>query len=310
VILVFRSLKNNKDGAKISSGLTNTQASVMEIDTDKDGLPDWKEALWKTNPNNSDTDADGTSDGEEIKLNRNPLKPAPGDEFTPEEIKNLNQQDGTPEFNQISKTSELAEKFLNQYVLQKSLNSGILDDAAKDALMKSVLGEVSTELPFRTYTISDIKISDTDNTEDIKQYGNEMGAIAKKYNPRVRMDEISSSLKIALETKNKDGLYNIKIALEKYTNIINESLKISVPRSAVNVHLDFLNGASRMAEIFLGMYRAIDDPFAALVAIGDVQNTASELIDSNKKISDYFDRKNITYKTNENGYVFVNNVFE
>ena len=44
---------------------------LLNKDTDNDGLKDWEEILWKTDPNNPDTDGDKTTDGEEIKLNRN-----------------------------------------------------------------------------------------------------------------------------------------------------------------------------------------------------------------------------------------------
>jgi hypothetical protein len=49
-------------------------STVMNIDSDNDGLPDWKEALYGTNPNKADTDGDGTNDGDEIAQNRDPLK--------------------------------------------------------------------------------------------------------------------------------------------------------------------------------------------------------------------------------------------
>jgi hypothetical protein len=36
-----------------------------DVDTDLDGLKDWEEALWGTDPKNPDTDGDGTADGRE-----------------------------------------------------------------------------------------------------------------------------------------------------------------------------------------------------------------------------------------------------
>ena len=48
--------------------------SKLDADSDSDGLKDWEELLWKTDPSKTDTDGDGTNDNEEISLNRNPLK--------------------------------------------------------------------------------------------------------------------------------------------------------------------------------------------------------------------------------------------
>ncbi len=54
-------------------------ASEQSKDADGDGLADWEEALWKTDPQNPDTDGDGTKDGDEPKENRNPTVKGPDD---------------------------------------------------------------------------------------------------------------------------------------------------------------------------------------------------------------------------------------
>lgn len=57
-------------------------------DIDKDGLLDYEEVIYGTDPLNPDTDGDGFLDGEEIASKRNPLIPGPNDEL----IKNLTQR--------------------------------------------------------------------------------------------------------------------------------------------------------------------------------------------------------------------------
>lgn len=309
VVLVLNSRKNkeNKTGGEIK---TTTQNTVAETDSDSDGLPDWKETLWKTDPKNSDTDGDGMSDGEEIKNNRNPNKSFPDDQLTEEEIKSLNNPSNyVSPFDRVSKTDEFTKKFLTQYLLQKSLSEGNLDDVAKDVLIKSVLGETSTEMPFRTFSATDIKILATDDTASIKQYGNDIGTIVKRNDSGIKMSEILLSLKGFTETKDKSGLEKLKTVIEKNTQIINESIKISVPKSAVNIHVDFLNGMSRLTEMILGMYKSVDDPLSGLVAIGNYRETATELKSVDERISAYFNKKGVIYKPSEDGYLFANNVF-
>ncbi|MCH7529851.1 hypothetical protein IIB50_01915 [Patescibacteria group bacterium] len=48
------------------------------LDSDDDGLKDWEEVLWGTDPFNPDTDNDGTDDGVEIAVDRNPLVSSSG----------------------------------------------------------------------------------------------------------------------------------------------------------------------------------------------------------------------------------------
>lgn len=310
VILLVKNLGGDKDIA--SNDVAKDEQNVTEVDTDKDGLADWKEALWKTDVNNPDTDGDGSQDGEEIKNNRNPNKAFPDDQLTEEEIKSLSGTAGVSslQFSQVSKTDELMESFLMQYVLQKSLNDGILDEDAKKALMESVLGETSLKLPFKVYTMADIKISSLDDASSIKQYGNDMGALIKQYNPGVKIDEMLSSLKTSVDTKDSSGLAGFKSVVEKYSQLINEVSKISVPKSAVNVHLEFLNGASQVAEMFLGMYRSIEDPFSGLIAVGNYKKIVSDLSNTNETITLFFQKKGIVYKSSESGYIFTNSVFQ
>jgi hypothetical protein len=45
---------------KIPDNITVKQ--FVDIDTDGDGLPDWEESIWGTNPKKTDTDDDGISD--------------------------------------------------------------------------------------------------------------------------------------------------------------------------------------------------------------------------------------------------------
>ena len=67
--------------------------NIFEKDSDNDGLKDWEEVLWKTDPNNPDSDKDGVSDGEEIKINRNPAKPGPNDELDDASLESRNMDD-------------------------------------------------------------------------------------------------------------------------------------------------------------------------------------------------------------------------
>ncbi len=54
-------------------------STPVSLDADTDGLLDWEEALWGTDPRLADSDTDGTTDGDEVRLNRNPRKPGPND---------------------------------------------------------------------------------------------------------------------------------------------------------------------------------------------------------------------------------------
>ena len=73
--------KDQENGQKNSNYL-------YESDIDKDGLFDYEEPLYGTDPLNPDSDGDSFLDGEEISSNRNPTIPGPNDELR----KNLTQR--------------------------------------------------------------------------------------------------------------------------------------------------------------------------------------------------------------------------
>lgn len=61
--------------------LANRSFSNQGKDSDYDGLADWEETIYKTDPKNPDTDNDGYLDGEEVKAGYSPTDPAANDKI-------------------------------------------------------------------------------------------------------------------------------------------------------------------------------------------------------------------------------------
>jgi len=72
--------EKSRELIQLPVGMRNSSAQIdFKKDSDNDGLKDWEEALWKTDPQNPDTDGDGTPDGKEVAEGRNPAIPGPDD---------------------------------------------------------------------------------------------------------------------------------------------------------------------------------------------------------------------------------------
>jgi hypothetical protein len=97
-------------------GGKETTIESQTKDSDNDGLKDWEEDLYKTDPNNPDTDGDGYLDGEEINSGHNPLFKGPGDKlsFYPLPLGDV--------YNITKKVinDEHIEKLLESYLLHKN----------------------------------------------------------------------------------------------------------------------------------------------------------------------------------------------
>ena len=64
-VLIFSGQKSNVARApRQALAAVSPSSAQLQKDSDGDGLPDWEEALFGTNPHNPDTDGDGTSDGD------------------------------------------------------------------------------------------------------------------------------------------------------------------------------------------------------------------------------------------------------
>src|SRR2546423_718695 len=70
----------------IAANTVGIEQNLLDKDSDNDGLKDWEETLWKTDPHNPDTDGDGTPDGQEVKEGRNPSVKGPNDKLDKNQI--------------------------------------------------------------------------------------------------------------------------------------------------------------------------------------------------------------------------------
>ncbi len=75
--LVFVLKYSDKDSLLLGKTTKFSQEDLK--DSDNDGLKDWEEELYKTDPKNPDTDGDGYIDGEEVNSGHSPLVKSPGD---------------------------------------------------------------------------------------------------------------------------------------------------------------------------------------------------------------------------------------
>ncbi len=238
------------------AGLTVNQ--LVQKDSDNDGVLDWEENLWGTDPHNPMT-FNGMTDKAYIEakkkeLNINPTKDESG----------------------MTETEKFAKEFFASYVAMKA--SGQVD-ANMINNFSSALGQkiVAPNLVDR-YSLKDIK-TNNDNTKqgEIKYY-NRVRALFESYKAKGLGDELSivnSQLNAPTGTKIEDKLTPIGNA---YQDFASEALNITVPSSLSAEHLKIVNTANNTSISVLSMTKITGDPIIGLSGLSQYQKYSDDLV--------------------------------
>ncbi len=305
--IVFNSSKNPLNDPivfekKLDETLTKTFIKTLEADTDNDGLKDWEESLWKTDPKNPDTDGDGTLDGEEIRSNRNPLKKGPGDEAKQKSEKSTKTVYREPS----TVTDTVLENFVSKYIeLKNRLNGGSLDEKSKVELINSTLDNIKTPKTPKTYQVNDLNISD-DTAIRFKNYGNTFVDILSRY-----LEESTTTeneilvINKAFETENMEYLKKLSPAILKYKNAAKELSEIEIPASVAKTHLNIINTYESIALSLEDIAKSSTDPFLGLTGATRYKKYIESMGVFTKELHDIFTNNNIVFEDNEPGSILL-----
>ncbi|MBI3442647.1 MAG: hypothetical protein HY007_02685 [Candidatus Sungbacteria bacterium] len=255
--------------AVVGNTMRTEQLKKLQQDSDGDGLRDWEETLYHTDPHNPDTDGDGTPDGEEVKLGRDPTKPntsknprEPNDLMatsTPETIQNNSVQDQ-------NLTKRLAEEVGKQIIVQRIAHPDVPFDPQTAG--QDVVDNFISSVPDDATTFvneKDIMISKQDTSDAIKKYKLELERIVKIGFGAFTKDELEI-LKEALEAQDYAKLNQLDKYISAYDRAIGQLKKLSVPPSLASLHLEYLNLAVAEETVVKKMRGAQNDTVSAMVA--------------------------------------------
>lgn len=249
IIQSLPSRLNDLSNGNLPVAGSNENPVKLSRDSDEDGLKDWEEIFYKTDPQNPDTDGDGTLDGVEIAKNRDPLKAGPDDKLAAPEETSPN---GLPPDKMAPEEllREAAEKNINltDYFVQKVFGTagfGGLQALLKPGTDQKISNEFVTFVqnlspyePFSEKSISDAEIIIINDSSDaaIKNYFNSVAGIYEKYVPPLQGADELQFLTMALDEESREPLEAITPLLDAVKHIAEDLKKLSVPRAALSLH--------------------------------------------------------------------------
>jgi hypothetical protein len=253
------------------------------IDSDGDGLLDWQETLYGTDPNNSDTDGDGTSDGEEIKLGRDPKIPGPNDkllkmsDFIDTEIDMKGYTPG-------SLTDQLSINLFNQYINLKK-DSNLNSDTGfqlVDNVTQKVLEDSKIEIKYSVDKLKSVESS----KNNLKNYAENFANTEINY---------LKQMQNAALLPEKQYLPTIAV---KYIQFAEALSKIDVPDVAINVHVQIVNKINNKGVLMLEIIQEETDPVKSLLAIQKLKVNEEGEYELYSSLANYFRNNGIIFEDN------------
>jgi len=260
-------------------------------DSDNDGLMDWQEVTWKTNPCVPDTDKDGYLDGEEVSSGYSPTIQAPNDALPDRDT-------SSPRGLPSNLTQALAQS-LNDKITNGEM--GMITDASEltaintsnqviNQAMQEIVARSIQEFSLSNIPDKEIIISPDNRQVAIQNYAGEVARTIDTWAEKTAIDQgavfVSEAdiFYYALQTKD---FSEVEKNIVFYKNISEEIKKIPVPSDLKEIHKEQIGIFQVMSNIYQAI-RGIDiDPLKTNLALEQYEKTVELLNQTLLKLADY-----------------------
>ena len=263
--------------------------SIANKDSDNDGLKDWEEALWQTDPSNPDSNGNGIKDGAEIAANRD--QPA---STTPKTTR------------QLTASDQFSRDLFTRYVTIKQTGSGDPADYNNYAgIVQSYIDQEAATMSAKIYGASDFKIIEDETPVDIRNYGNAIGALFIDYSAPKFENELIV-LQRAIDNNNPLELDKLNANILAYQKGRSALLKMAVPSIFSPDHIALTNAISTIALGIESMKLSFSNPIKAAAGLQSYPDAADSFYPLLISIRDGLVASGVSFAQTESGYQFIN----
>lgn len=289
--------KNAFPSEKNTAAASSALASAS--DRDNDGLKDWEEEIYQSDPANPDTDGDGTPDGDEVAANRDPLVAGPDDKAT-----------ANPAAFDSAEES-ITTKFL--LGIRQSLTPNMIAALQQGAVAPDELKGLSdalatidpkTLVTTAAVTRNDITVSNATGGEAARAYFNAVAdGIVAAFTP-VRGREEAVFKKIA-ENGDLGNVSGLDPVIAAYTSAIDRIRAIPVPREYATFAIEDLSNLTRSRDVLQAIRASGDDPLRAAALLAERGRLGIENRAFHERISAELVAAKIPFGTTDSGRAFI-----
>ena len=259
---------------------------IAQKDSDGDGLYDWEEQLWGTDPFKVDTNGDGVLDGDEVRARIQQNK----DSGTPV----IPQQDASPK----TSTAKFSQDFFKRYIELRA--DGELTPAEAQQVLTRGLSDVSFTLPQPPKTTLTV-VAGADSAI-LSNYFNTLGNIIVKNTPSDLGVGEARLLQEALQNKEEKPLVAVGHIADGYTNFTKDFATMTVPETLLPAHMEILEASNELASIIRAFSNAFTDPINALAAIPAYKTSSQKLLKGFQRLTETAQEINYVPDASSVGY--------
>jgi len=210
---------------------------VATSDSDGDGMRDWEEELYGTNPAQAD------------KLAQARLTSDSVDRETIDDIPD-------------SMTKKFAISFFSDYLKQAGTGEEMTEEA-KTKFLEEAAGYAAQESVDRSFTSADLSLGANNDSDAIRAYGNRVADALTKHTVSTESEIVI--LERALQTDNAAELAPLTEIVESYSKSLSDLLTMQVPPAFAEEHLELLNALLAVHNNIAAMQKAFSDALPAMV---------------------------------------------
>lgn len=234
-------------------------ASYISKDTDADGLPDWQEVLYGTDPNVADSDGDGISDGEAVR--RGLLTPTslstqiPQDPIGEEDIPGEAPAPG-------SFTEQFAREFFETFV--KTTGGQEMSIEAQEALTNDLLAKFTSEaarILTPTYTRVSIR---TDSVSNNTTYAGNVERLFGNAVPDAPDSDMFALAERIVANDDAAAAARLRVLGEQYQKAAADLLRAPAPPSQIENHLRLVRGLEQAGRAANAISSYKEDPLLTM----------------------------------------------
>jgi len=233
-------------------------------DKDEDGLYDWEEALWGTNPELKDTDGDGVDDKKFIENKRKEID-----------------IDETYKSNEDNETQVFAKQFFTTAAVLNQ--SGTFNQDTVDQFSQGVNQSITNFSLKDKYTLSNLKLSGV----SVQEYHKKMSEVyARLKKPEV--NELTLMAYIMENPGDQDALNDLGDHLSYLDSLIKGLLALNVPNSNAGLHLSYVNNLDKISEIMKSIIYIEEDPLKVVTYLSKFDEYSDKLLNDIESFRNYF----------------------